>query len=212
MKRFPADVLWQMTHEDILSGLREFDSGTVPHSFVNSTRYDLVHEGRSYPPKAVVGLALRRQLGRIPAPTELRGGEGTTTFLVLQQLGFKIVPKIPIYPDEIQDSDGYSEGAMKRVMVNRYERDPAARAACIETYGAYCHVCEFDFSKMYFGVGDGYIHVHHLIPLSEAGEEYQVDPIEDLRPVCPNCHAMLHQRRPTPYTIDEMRAIVKWSR
>lgn len=35
----------------------------------------------------------------------------------------------------------------------------------------------------------------------------QIDPISDLRPVCPNCHAMLHKKNP-PYTIDELREII----
>jgi predicted HNH restriction endonuclease len=46
--------------------------------------------------------------------------------------------------------------------------------------------------------------VHHLRPLSGIAEEYEIDPVEDLRPVCPNCHAMLHRKTP-PYTIDELR-------
>jgi len=33
------------------------------------------------------------------------------------------------------------------------------------------------------------------IPLSEVGEAYALDPINDLRPVCPNCHAMLHRKK-----------------
>ncbi|MDC9497701.1 MULTISPECIES: HNH endonuclease [unclassified Pseudoalteromonas] len=38
------------------------------------------------------------------------------------------------------------------------------------------------------------MHVHHIVPISDIGDEYQVDPIRDLRPVCPNCHAMLHRK------------------
>lgn len=38
----------------------------------------------------------------------------------------------------------------------------------------------------------GFIHVHHLRPLSGIGGGYVVDPVEDLRPVCPNCHAVIH--------------------
>lgn len=50
----------------------------------------------------------------------------------------------------------------------------------------------------------GIIHVHHLTPISEITGKYTVDPIEDLRPVCPNCHAALHSKNP-PYTIKELR-------
>jgi len=34
--------------------------------------------------------------------------------------------------------------------------------------------------------------VHHLVPISKIGKKYRVDPIKDLRPVCPNCHAVIH--------------------
>ena len=49
----------------------------------------------------------------------------------------------------------------------------------------------------------GFTHVHHLSPLSIVGADNQVDPIDDLRPVCPNCHAVLHRREP-PYSLDEV--------
>ncbi len=61
--------------------------------------------------------------------------------------------------------------------------------------------------KFYGQIGEGFIHVHHLKPLSEIGQEYEVDPIEDLRPVCPNCHAMLHRKKP-PYTIEQLKDLI----
>ena len=55
-------------------------------------------------------------------------------------------------------------------------------------------VCEFNFEAFYGERGKGFIHVHHLSSLAEIGQEYEVDPVNDLRPVCPNCHAMLHRK------------------
>ena len=52
------------------------------------------------------------------------------------------------------------------------------------------------------------IHVHHLRPLAAQGTEYELDPIEDLRPACPNCHAMLHAR-PDALSIEELRALLR---
>jgi 5-methylcytosine-specific restriction protein A len=100
------------------------------------------------------------------------------------------------------------EGAVVRVLVNRYERDPAARAKAIQHHGVRCHVCGFDFAIAYGVIGEGFIHVHHTVPLADIGESYIVDPVNDLRPVCPNCHAMLHKRVP-PYTIEELRSILE---
>ncbi|WP_373195833.1 HNH endonuclease [Enterococcus faecium] len=57
---------------------------------------------------------------------------------------------------------------------------------------------------MYGEIGKEYIHVHHEKELSMIDESYEVAPIEDMKPVCPNCHAMIHRKRPA-YTIDELR-------
>lgn len=100
------------------------------------------------------------------------------------------------------------EGAACRVSINAYERNPEARRRCIEHYGTSCSICNFNFGAIYGEVAEGYIHVHHLRPLSEIGSEYIVDPINDLRPVCPNCHAVLHRRIPA-YSVNEVRALLR---
>jgi hypothetical protein len=98
----------------------------------------------------------------------------------------------------------YLEGTAVRVLVNRYERDREARDACVAHHGAVCVVCSFEFVREYGEMGEGFIHVHHMVPLATLGQQYRVDPINDLVPVCPNCHAMLHRSEP-PMTVDELR-------
>jgi predicted HNH restriction endonuclease len=107
-------------------------------------------------------------------------------------------------PGEIRDGDRFVEGAVLTVSVNSYERNPKARRRCIDYYGARCSICALDFGAVYGQVAEGFIHVHHLVPLSDVGEEYEVDPIADLRPVCPNCHAVLHLGAQV-FSIDEVR-------
>jgi 5-methylcytosine-specific restriction protein A len=102
----------------------------------------------------------------------------------------------------------FAEGAVTQVLVNRYERNAAARLACIAHHKAKCTVCDFDFGERYGEHGRGYIEVHHLSELSSIGQSYTVNPIEDLRPVCANCHAMLH-RGPKLLTPDELRALLQ---
>ena len=97
------------------------------------------------------------------------------------------------YPDEMPTTESYTEGAKKLVTVNSYERDPKARQACIDHYGTSCKCCGIDFEKVYGEHGKGFIHVHHIKPLHEIGEEYEVNPITDMIPLCPNCHAMVHR-------------------
>ena len=99
------------------------------------------------------------------------------------------------------------EGAIQQELVNEYGRNLEARNRCINHYGLSCMVCGFNFANRYGVIGAGYIQVHHLRPLSEIRDRYEVDPIQDLRPVCSNCHTMLHRRTP-PYTLDELQSIL----
>jgi len=109
---------------------------------------------------------------------------------------------------EYDNHEAFYEGASKQIYVNAYERSRDARSKCIELYDVRCIVCGFDFEKMYGRVGKGVIHVHHLKPLSDIDKTYRVDPENDLRPVCPNCHVIIHRRNP-PYSIDEVITMIR---
>lgn len=112
------------------------------------------------------------------------------------------------YPDEIDNRiPELLEGAMKSVVVNQYERNTKAREKCIQHYGAICQCCSLNFGNRYGEIGVGFIHVHHIKLLSQIGEKYLVNPIKDLIPLCPNCHAMVHRTNP-PLDIDELRDIL----
>lgn len=102
-------------------------------------------------------------------------------------------------PEElpVDTSQKFLEGIKRIVTVNSYERNPVARQRCVDHWGTTCSVCNFDFEKKYGQLGKGFVHVHHLTPISKIGDSYEVDPINDLRPVCPNCHTMLHRETPT---------------
>lgn len=116
-------------------------------------------------------------------------------------------PANVVYPDEVVASKTYLEGAVSQVQVNRYERDPDARSVAIAHYGCSCCVCGFDFEKEYGELGRGFIHVHHVVDLATIGAEYVVNPVKDMRPVCPNCHAMLHTEKPA-MQIDKLRELI----
>lgn len=109
-------------------------------------------------------------------------------------------------PEEV--TGRFLEGATTRITVNRYERDRNAREACIRYWGRSCVVCDFNFEDFYGPLGKEYIHVHHLEELSLGSGEYEVDPRENLRPVCPNCHAMLHRKRPA-LGIEALREVLR---
>lgn len=98
-----------------------------------------------------------------------------------------------LFPDELEPGKKYIEGAKKQVRANAYERDQKARKVYLKHHGYDCVVCGLNFESRYGEIGKGFIHVHHLNPLFLINGEYQLDPVADLRPVCPNCHAMLHR-------------------
>ncbi len=113
--------------------------------------------------------------------------------------------------DEADEVILFPEGRRVAVRTERVERSPAARRECIRVHGTKCCVCNMDFEDMYGEIGKGYIEVHHLKPLSAANGERPLDPVVDLRSVCPNCHAMLHRQDP-PFTIEDLRTFYRRSR
>lgn len=102
----------------------------------------------------------------------------------------------------------FQEGERRTVLVDRYERDPRARRACIEHYGARCCACGFAFRDIYGPLGEGVIEVHHLALMSGAQGVHQVDPVRDLRPLCSNCHTMAHRKQP-PLSIEELKSLLQ---
>lgn len=63
------------------------------------------------------------------------------------------------------------------------ERDPLLR----------CMVCNFSFVEAYGAIGDGFLEAHHRLPIAtlKPGDKTRV---EDLEPVCANCHRMVHRQ------------------
>lgn len=115
------------------------------------------------------------------------------------------------YPDEILRPDRFIEGARRTVTVNAYERNREARAACIAHHGAICAACDTNLRDIYGDAADGLIHVHHLRALADIRAEYVLDSIQDLRPLCPNCHAVVHRGDPM-FTIDAVREMIRVNR
>jgi len=117
------------------------------------------------------------------------------------------------YEDDSGDLEADSvepaiEGARHRVFVNLYERSRRAREECKQHHKSICSVCGFNFGQVYGPTFNGYIHVHHLIPISQLGADYSIDPITDLIPVCPNCHAVIHSQTP-PLTPEAVRKLIR---
>jgi len=114
-------------------------------------------------------------------------------------------------PNRSASSTELTEGAPIQTEGNRFERNPTARKKCLEHYGFSCQACGITLSHIYGEIAEEFIHVHHIIPLSSIRASYRVDPVKDLRPVCPNCHSILHRKQPA-ISIQELSRLIGLSR
>jgi hypothetical protein len=101
----------------------------------------------------------------------------------------------------------FSEGQRSTATVARASRSAAARQACLREYGTACAACSIELSQVYGPTAAGLVHVHHLQPLSTAKGKRQVHAQRDLRPICPNCHAVAHSVTP-PLSVQEIRDLL----
>lgn len=120
-----------------------------------------------------------------------------------------VIALLPVEEDaeERSDAHGLPEGAKMRIEVNRYERDRRNRAAALAIHGHKCMACGTDMAERYGPVAEGLIEVHHVVPVSEVGQGYIIDPRSDLVPLCPDCHSVAHRRSP-PFSVKELQSML----
>ena len=87
----------QVTPAEVERAMDEYDRlGAEPffaaHGFAPTTTYELVREGRTYPPKAILGTAFELATGRRLASGEFEGGKAGAV-KVLGELGFDVQRK-----------------------------------------------------------------------------------------------------------------------
>lgn len=113
-----------------------------------------------------------------------------------------------VIPEELYDSAKCIEGAKKIISINSYQRNSAAKHKCLKYYGATCMVCGFNFGRILGNEFKDFVHVHYKIMLLSLGQEYEIDPIKDLIPVCSNFHAILQRKEP-PFSVYQVKKMIK---
>lgn len=145
---------------------------------------------------------LSHELAEIPWAT---GGIRSSGFPVKPEYQEKLIDIWTHYSGEDEEREpgevdvrDFFEGGVRTITVNRYERDPRARRACLAHYGSTCFVCGVDLVKIYGKtLGQTAIHVHHIKPMAtRVNKPYIIDPVKDLIPLCPNCHNVIHKTAP----------------
>jgi len=199
---------WRHRYRDAVrnrGGLAYAKSLLGEDSKVTEGFQDLVALGRAN--LTVEALVTTPRFESLFTAAELELARSRLAMLPAEAFPIRVSPE-RIHPETLPNSAEYSEGHVQTVTVNRYERSAKARAACLRHHGHRCAVCRLDFAERYGEIGEGFIHVHHRRPLRLRKEKYRIDPKDDLIPVCPNCHAMLHKEEP-PMDIDELRALLR---
>jgi len=89
----------QVTHADVILAMQEYDrlgpeAFFTAHGFAPTTTYDLVWDGRRYPPKAILGTAYEFATGQRLASGDFEGGKAGAV-KVLGNLGFTVQPRRP---------------------------------------------------------------------------------------------------------------------
>jgi hypothetical protein len=102
----------------------------------------------------------------------------------------------------------FDEGGIREITLELRKRDPRLRAQALAEYGHVCRACKCDFVDIYGELGEGYIEVHHLVPLSEPGGTRK-STVKEVDVVCANCHRMLHRTDRVPISVDDLRTIIE---
>ncbi|AKL72885.1 putative restriction endonuclease [Actinobacteria bacterium IMCC26256] len=102
---------------------------------------------------------------------------------------------------DYQEPLGIVEGFKRVSLQTEYERSPINRWRSIQHHGCRCWVCDVKFDELYGALGNDFIEVHHLFPLSSNSEGHVVDPVTEMVPLCSNCHSMVHKESPPVHPV-----------
>ena len=117
-------------------------------------------------------------------------------------------PSLPSLNDDSNTLESLQEGNPKYRYSTVYERNPRLRRLAIKKHSCTCMACGFNFEDFYGSYAAGFIHVHHLEPISEYGGAKSVDPEKDLIPLCANCHSVVHRRKDKTLSLDELKSLI----
>ncbi len=122
------------------------------------------------------------------------------------------LPTYEIY-EEVNDTynglESGTEGLSNKRYVTTYERNPKYRKQAIAIHGTSCVACGFNFGEFYGEYAEGYIHIHHITPVSQLETPKSIDPEKDLVPLCANCHSVVHRKKATTLSIAEIIELIE---
>lgn len=197
-------------HDHFLKAANAITKMGVPASR-QSYRYDLLLNGKKYPPKYIISIAHKFLTGEEFPSYDFNAVEAKDYFI---RRGYRILDrKTGVKKSKIVNEDEESkfpEGKEKFKLHRSLERDSSiskkAKELRLDQVGELrCDVCKFSFSDTYGEHGAGFIEGHHTTPVAELSGERKTK-IEEIALVCSNCHRMLHLGKPL-LTIEDLKEI-----
>lgn len=203
----------EITRNHILKSIKEFNEYGCNKKY-DSTKYDLLFNGRRYPPKYIISIAYKFESNSPHPVKNFNGGKETNNFL--ENLGFSIIDKngniskASVQTENINET--YFEGKEKCKIHKTYERDTRLAIKKKETIlkkqgRLKCEICGFDFHKRYGERGYGYIECHHNLAVSKMKKSTKVK-LDDLSLLCSNCHRIIHRIEPW-ISVNDLKELIK---
>lgn len=114
-------------------------------------------------------------------------------FINLTSIKQSIIQPISLQSRESTIEDVFTEGKRVRVTHVKIERSPLLRKLFFERYPTtVCHMCGIDYRVKYPWT-DNLLEIHHILPLaSSLSITSKGTTLEDILPLCPNCHRSVH--------------------
>ena len=81
-----------ISRQNILDAIQKYENDGMPRGYKPSHTYDVKYDDKSYPPPAIIALAVEAATGTLPKPG-FPVGKGAKSFKILEQNGFVIVNK-----------------------------------------------------------------------------------------------------------------------
>lgn len=202
--RMATDVLDQATPDFIWQAVQRYTAGESQPQFGQSTDFDLLVDGRRFPPKAVFGMALCMAMGgQEVLPKHFSGGEDSACFRLLREAGFSVIPKDSTAIDSdatVTPEQEWVEGSYR--LVPHWKRERAAglskakKTQYRKQHGKLtCERCGFDpVEEFHSDDGEACIEVHHArVRVSEMQPGHATS-LDDLQCLCANCHRFVHRQ------------------
>lgn len=193
-QRLPAEIQRRVRPHMIDQAVRDLLAG-ARHRFGKSTDYDVLVDGRRFPPKAVFGLALETALRRQIGPQDFSAGRGAVSFQLIEAAGYPIVAKGTV---PIDDEHSWAEGSRKLAKHLKRERAPGLsemkKRYFREEHGRlFCERCGVVPSETLGEFGDACIEVHHAATQVARMAANHRTRLSDLQCLCANCHRIVHR-------------------